>query len=90
MFPRMIQKYRQQFDELIYFFTLYNLQMGQVEQAEKVENGQLGVINYIRTRSMEGKVRPEDLSSLAEQEGNETMLREYLSRLRKELLNARN
>jgi HD superfamily phosphodiesterase len=90
MFPRTIQKYRVQFDELRNFFIQYNLQLKQVKNAEKIREGQLGVINYIRTRSMEGKVRPEDLSSLAEEEEKDSMLREYFSRLRKELLNARN
>jgi len=88
-FPHMIQIYREQYDELIHFFTQYNLQVEQIEQAEKAEEGQLGVINYIRIRSMEKKVRPEELSSLAEKEGKDVMLREFFRRLRKELQNAR-
>lgn len=90
MFPQTIRKYQVQFDELCHFYTQYNLQLTQVEKAALVEEGQLGTINYIRTRSMEAKVRPENLISLAEEEGKNAMLREYFSRLRKELHNARN
>jgi len=90
IFAGLVGKYRSQFDELTRFYTQYNLQLEQAENAGTVHEGELGVINYIRIRSMEGKVRPEDLSSQAEKEGIEYMLREYFSRLRKELLNARN
>ncbi len=87
--PGVIGDYRLQFEELTQFFALYNQQLKQVEQAHTVREGQLGVINYIRTRSMEDKIRPEDLGRMAKEEGIKLMLRDFFSKLGNELEKAR-
>jgi hypothetical protein len=47
--PRLIEKYRTQYDELCLFFEQYNDQLKNASRPETVFSGPLGVINYIRT-----------------------------------------
>ena len=70
---------------LIRFFTRYMQQLQETDQAEKATDGQLGVINYIRTRSIDQKIRPEDLAKLAHEEGAELMIKNFFSTLKNEL-----
>ncbi len=44
----LLEKYRQQYDELCHFFELYNLQLKAVSKIDAISSGPLGVINYIR------------------------------------------
>lgn len=81
----LIEEYRTQFDELTHFFKLYNQQLQEVVQAEKIMEGQLGVINYIRSQGITMHVRPEDLSRKAEEEGRELMIRNFFRNLKYEL-----
>ena len=83
--PKVIGEYKQEFDVLIRFFTRYMQQLQETDQPEKAADGQLGVINYIRTRSIEQKIRPEDLANLAEEEGVELMIKNFFSTLKNEL-----
>lgn len=46
---QVVEKYRQQYDELRLFFEQYNLQLKGTSQPDAVFSGPLGVINYIRT-----------------------------------------
>jgi hypothetical protein len=55
IFSRTMGEHRQQFEELTHFYTQYQQQWVSVEGPETVAVGQLGVINYIRKRSLEGK-----------------------------------
>jgi HD superfamily phosphodiesterase len=82
---KVIGEYKQEFDVLIRFFTSYMQQLQETDHAEKCMDGQLGVINYIRTRSIEQKIRPEDLANLAEEEGAELMIKNFFSTLKNEL-----
>lgn len=83
--PGIIAQYRKQFDELCFFYKQYIRQLKGVEQAERVREGQLGVINYIRSQGMTQKIRPEDLSRRAEEDGKELMIKAFFSKLKNEL-----
>jgi HD superfamily phosphodiesterase len=50
---KVLEKYRQQYDELCLFFEQYNVQLKAVSQVELVSFGPLGVINYIRRHGLE-------------------------------------
>ena len=83
--PGLIGQYQNQFDELTFFYKQYIRQLQEVELAEQVMEGQLGVINYILSQGMTQQVRPEDLSRKAEEEGQELMIRKFFSKLKNEL-----
>ncbi len=82
---KVIGEYRKQFDELTRFFNLYNKQLQKVDHADAVLEGQLGVINYIRTHGMAKKVRPAYLCRIAEESGAESLITGFFSRLKNEL-----
>lgn len=50
---RILEKYRQQYDELWLFFQEYNIQLKAVSQVDTVNSGPLGVINYIRKHGLD-------------------------------------
>jgi len=50
---RLLTRYRQQYDELCFFFQEYNTQLKAVSQADTVSSGPLGVINYIRKHGLD-------------------------------------
>lgn len=83
--PGIIAQYTKQFDELTFFYQQYKRQVLGVEQAEMVWEGQLGVINYIRSQVITQNIRPEDLSRKSVEEGKETMIKEFFSKLKNEL-----
>ena len=85
IFTQVMEEYQQQFEELTRFYTQYNRQWLSVEEPERAEQGQLGVIHYIRKRSLEGKVRPEDLITNAGEEGKGPMILDFFSKLKHEL-----
>lgn len=82
---KLIGEYRIQLDELTGFFKLYNKQLEEVAAPDVVREGQLGVINYIRTRGMAGKLRPEKLFQISEESGADREITEFFSRLKHEL-----
>ncbi|MCK5068571.1 MAG: HD domain-containing protein [Bacteroidales bacterium] len=82
---KVIGEYRKQFDELTRFFNLYNKQLQKVDHADAVLEGQLGVINYIRTHGMAKKVRPAYLCRNAEESGAESLITGFFSKLKNEL-----
>jgi HD superfamily phosphodiesterase len=49
---RLVNSYRDQYDELCYFFEQYNRQLAGASKPERVSSGQLGVINHIRRHEM--------------------------------------
>jgi len=49
----LLEKYRQQYDELCHFFELYNLQLKAVSKIDAISSGPLGVINYIRKHGLD-------------------------------------
>lgn len=49
----LIEKYRQQYNELCHFFDLYNIQLQADSKPEAVSTGPLGVINYIRIHGLD-------------------------------------
>ena len=85
IFAKVMDDYQQQFAELTRFYRRYNQQWLSVEEPEMAEEGQVGVINYIRKRSLGGKVRPEDLIIYAGEEGKAPLIQEFFSKLKHEL-----
>ena len=85
IFARAMEEYQQQFEELTRFYTQYKQQWLSEEDPETVSEGQLGVINYIRKRSLGAKVRPEDLCRKAREERTAPMIQDFFSKLKHEL-----
>ena len=83
--PGVIGEYQKQCDELALFYKQYNLQLQEAEQAEKVMEGHLGVINYIRAQGLGKGILPEDLCRKAEELGAEFRIMEFFSKLKNEL-----
>jgi len=77
--------YSQQYDELIHFYHLFNSQLQTADQAGEVLEGPVGVINYIRNPGLTRKIRPEDLCSLALEEGAEPAVSDFFNKLKHEL-----
>jgi HD superfamily phosphodiesterase len=50
---QVLEKYRQQYDELCLFFEQYNLQLKAASQTDSINAGPLGVINYIRKHGLD-------------------------------------
>ena len=83
--PGVIGKYKKQCDELTLFYKQYNLQLQESELVEKVMEGHLGVINYIRAQGLGKGILPEDLSRKAEELGAEFRIMEFFNKLKNEL-----
>ena len=76
---RLLEKYRQQYEDLCFFFEQYNLQLNAVSQTDSVNTGPLGVINYIRNHGM-------DTTKLLSED---SMVSDYFKKLENELDQAR-
>lgn len=57
----LLKRYRKEYLELCEFYEQYQIQLEQVEVAEDVRTGPLGVINYIRRRDVEPDRQEEEL-----------------------------
>ncbi|TFH26797.1 MAG: HD domain-containing protein [Bacteroidia bacterium] len=82
---RVIGEYRKQYEELCRFYNLYNRQVKELDRPDENLEGQLGVINYIRSQSMTHKVRPEDLYRMSEEEGADLKVSGFFRKLKIEL-----
>ncbi|MCK4880909.1 MAG: HD domain-containing protein, partial [Bacteroidales bacterium] len=49
---QVVERFRQQYDELRHFFEQYNRQLKGTSTPDRVLSGPLGVINYIRTQGL--------------------------------------
>ena len=76
---RLLEKYRQQYEDLCLFFEQYNLQLKAVSQADSVNTGHLGVINYIRKHGLDTR----------EMQGADSTVSDYFKKLENELAQAR-
>ncbi len=76
---RLLEKYRQQYEELCLFFEQYNLQLKAVSQTDSVNTGPLGVINYIRKHGLD----------TTELQGADSTVSDYFKKLENELAQAR-
>lgn len=76
---RLLEKYRQQYEDLCLFFEQYNLQLKAVSQADSVNTGPLGVINYIRKHGLD----------TTELQGVDSTVSDYFKKLENELDQAR-
>jgi len=58
--PSIIEKYRREYEELCLFFEQYMRQIAATAEPERVFSGHLGVINYIRTGSLDQASREQE------------------------------
>ncbi len=75
----MLEKYRQQYEDLYSFFKQYNLQIKAVSQMDAVASGPVGVINYIRMHGLETTGLP----------GADSTINDFFKKLEYELDQAR-
>ena len=59
-FPSIRDTFLSDFQLIEAFFNRYNQQLLIYDEPEKVRWGELGIVNYIRSFSVQGRVRPED------------------------------
>ncbi|MCK5136355.1 MAG: HD domain-containing protein [Bacteroidales bacterium] len=87
--PGIVKAYRQQYTELVSFYDRYNQQLLLESNPEEVFSGHIGVVNYIRKLSVEGRTGPE--SYLLEITGNNrsNLVTDFFTRLNGELEKAR-
>ena len=83
--PALISEYEKELEELTRFYSGYTQQLKEVDRPEKSLDGHLGVINYIRSRGISQKIRPEELAKLAREEEQESMIQEFFTTLEDEL-----
>ena len=86
---RLISKYRLQYSILVSFFDSYNQQLLTEPHPEKVFHGHLGIVNYIRSLSIEGHIRPDDFISEPGMDKAGTIVTSYFTALNNELDKAR-
>ena len=60
LLPELVNQNNKQYHEIINFFDEYNQQILVEEELKNIFNRHLGVINYIRQFSVEGKISPDD------------------------------
>lgn len=88
-YPALISDYQPQYKSLISFFDSYNQQLLLNPKAEDVFYGHLGVVNYIRTLSVEGQTGPEDYLKEIDADKAGIIITEYFAALKNELVKAR-
>jgi len=87
--PALISEYRPQYEWLISFFDSYNQQLLVHPSTRNVFYGHLGVVNYIRTLSVEGKTDPEDFLEKIDTNKAGSIVKEFFTALENELVKAR-
>lgn len=85
----LISEYRLQYSTLVSFFDSYNQQLLTEPHPEKVFHGHLGIVNYIRSLSIEGHIRPENFISEPGMNKAEMIVTSYFTALNNELVKAR-
>jgi hypothetical protein len=86
---RLISEYRLEYSILVSFFDSYNQQLLTEPHPEKVFHGHLGIVNYIRSLSIEGHIRPDDFISEPGMNKAGTIVTSYFTALNNELVKAR-
>ncbi len=83
--PAILEYYRQQYDQLVAFYSMYNKELESALNPLETFEGYVGVVNYIRTLGLEKNTRPEYLSEaigLAKKDG---VVKDFFSTLKNEL-----
>jgi hypothetical protein len=84
-FPTLMASYRENYLRIEQFFNRYNQLLLAVEEPDKFQWGELGVVNYIRAYSVEGKIRPEDFYSQPDIASSGSLVKTYFKKLHDEL-----
>lgn len=84
-FPGLLDDFLADYHLIEQFFNRYNQQLVCVPEAERIHWGELGVVNYIRNFSVEGKVRPEEFIHQSVLSASEGFAKSYFKRLHDEL-----
>jgi HD superfamily phosphodiesterase len=84
-FPTLMVSYRDNYLRIEQFFNRYNQLLLTVKESDKVQWGELGVVNYIRVYSVEGKIRPEDFYSQPGIASSGSLVKTYFKKLQNEL-----
>ena len=86
----VVERYRQQYEELILFYEKYNQQLLLEQEPRQVLSGPIGVVNHIRTMSVEGKITPQNFHAEMKKSSNNNFVNNYFRKLKDELELARN
>ncbi len=84
-FPTLMASYLENYLSIEQFFNRYNQLLQAVEEPGKVQWGELGVVNYIRVYSVEGKIRPENFYSQPGIASSGSLVKTYFKKLQNEL-----
>ena len=84
--PALISEYRPQYELLISFFDSYNQQLLVHPPTRNVFYGHLGVVNFIRTLSVEGKTEPEVFLEKIDTNKAGSIVKEYFTALKSKLV----
>jgi len=87
--PILIREYQQHYSVLVSFFDNYNQQLLMEPKAEDVFYGHMGVVNYIRTLSVEGHTGPENFLRKIGINNAGSIVTNYFTALNNELDQAR-
>lgn len=88
-FPGLVSKYQWQYGELVSFFDLYNQQLLTGPDPQEVFHGHLGVVNLIRTLTVEGATEPMDFLRALGSEPRGSTVTNFFKALQHELEKAR-
>lgn len=83
--PGLLDDFLADYQMIEQFFNRYNQQVLCVPEAERINWGELGVVNYIRVFSVEGRVRPEAFIHQSALSASEGFAKSYFKRLHDEL-----
>ncbi|MEN8229673.1 MAG: HD domain-containing protein [Bacteroidota bacterium] len=87
--PLLIREYHRQYSDLVSFFDSYNQQLLIERDPGEVYYGHIGVVNYIRTLSVEGETRPENFLRKVGVNNPGTIITNFFTSLHHELDQAR-
>jgi len=85
LFPSLVKKTSESYGEIISFFDLYNQQLLIETEPSEVISGPIGVVNYIRNFSVEGKIRPEKFTEVLAGIETGEFVQEFFLKLEKKL-----
>lgn len=84
-FPSLVASYQDEYHKIEQFFNCYNQLLLTVKEPESVHWGELGVVNYIHTYSVQGKIRPEHFYKQPDINSSKGLVNTYFKKLHDEL-----
>jgi len=86
----LVEKYREEYDELISFYSQYNRQLYSVREPQEVHSDHLGAVNFIYSMSVEGNIPPQEFQLEAARSNTSKFVTDFFRKLKDELERARN